>query len=55
MIRIGTDPAAMHLSLQVRDGSSMKLTTHMLNKNVKYCFSIESYNENGVSVPVNAP
>jgi hypothetical protein len=50
MIRIGTVSDSKLLSLQVRGGASSKLTTHMLNRNVKYFFFFFAYNENGVSV-----
>jgi xylan 1,4-beta-xylosidase len=49
VIHYGVAPDALHLNLQYQGGEMAKLTVSCLNRNVKYYYRIDSYNDSGVA------
>lgn len=50
VIHYGVAPDALHLNLQFQGGGSSKLTVSCLNRDVKYYYRIDDYNDSGVTV-----
>jgi hypothetical protein len=49
VIRYGVAPDALHLNLQVPGGSITNLTVSCLNRDVKYFYRIDAYNDSGIT------
>ncbi|MDD4921090.1 MAG: discoidin domain-containing protein [Bacteroidales bacterium] len=49
VIHYGVAPDALYLSIQVQGGNMSKLTVSCLNRDVKYYYRIDAYNENGIA------
>lgn len=49
VIHYGVAPDALHLNLQFQGGEHSKLTVSCLNRDVKYFYRIDSYNDSGVT------
>jgi hypothetical protein len=49
VIRYGVAPDALHLNLQYQGGGMSRLTVSCLNRDVKYFYRIDAYNDSGVT------
>jgi len=49
VIHYGVAPDALHLNLQYQGGGMSKLTVSCLNRDVKYFYQIDAYNDSGVT------
>jgi hypothetical protein len=49
VIHYGVAPDALHLNLQYQGGNMSKLTVSCLNRDVKYFYRIDAYNDSGIT------
>jgi xylan 1,4-beta-xylosidase len=49
LVRFGVAPDALHLAIQVQRGDKSSLTTHVLNRGVKYAWRVDAFNANGLT------
>ena len=49
LVRFGIAPDYLNQTIQVKGGDKTTLALHILTKGVKYYYTVDSYNENGVT------
>lgn len=49
LVRFGIAPDKLYQTIQIQGGATAKLTTHALNRGVKYAWRIDAFNRNGVT------
>lgn len=49
LVRFGPDKDFLNQTIQVKGGDCASLLVHVLTRGVEYCFTVQAYNENGIS------